>query len=71
MTGGIPAAARDRTVDPAFSGAGLKARLAEAVADRDAAFAERDAIADERDKAAAALAAAQGRISELERRQQS
>ncbi len=75
MTGGIPAAARDRVAGPAFSGAGLKARLAEAVADRDAAVAERDAIAAERDaavagrdEAAAALAAAQGRVSELERR---
>ncbi len=84
MTGGIPAAARARTAGPSFGRAGLKARLAAAVADRDAAFAERDtiaavaerdAIADERDaavaerdEAAAALAAAQGRVSELERR---
>ncbi len=82
MTGGIPAAARDRTADPFFGRAGLKAGLAAAVADRDAiaaerdaavaerdaAVAERDAIADERDEAAAALAAAQGRVSELERR---
>ncbi len=68
MTGGIPAAARDRTADPSFGRAGLKARLAAAVADRDAIAAERDAIADERDEAAAALAAAQGRVSELERR---
>ncbi len=75
MTGGIQAAARDRTAGPSFGRAGLKARLAAAVADRDAiaaerdaAVAERDAIADERDEAAAALAAAQGRVSELERR---
>ncbi len=68
MTGGIPAAARDRTADPSFGRAGLKARLAAAVADRDAIAAERDAAVAERDEAAAALAAAQGRVSELERR---
>ncbi len=63
MTGGLPAA-RDRTADPAFSGAGLKARLTEAVADRDAIAAERDAAVAEWDEAAAALAAAQGRVSQ-------
>ncbi len=72
MTGGIPAAARDRTADPFFGRAGLKAGLAadrDAIAaERDAAVAERDAAVAGRDEAAAALAAAQGRVSELERR---
>ncbi len=75
MTGGIQAGFSDRIAGPSFGRTGLKARLADAVADRDTAFAERDAAFTERDdafaerdEAAAALAAAQGRVSELERR---
>ncbi len=63
MTGGIQAGVPDSIAGPSFSRAGLKARLAEAVAGRDAAFAGRDAAAAERDvavternKAVAALA---------------
>ncbi len=61
MTGGIQAASLDRNADPVSSRAGLKAGLAEAVSERDAAFAERN-------EAVAALAVSQGRVSELERR---